>query len=479
MKVGGFERGDRLDDVEIVGRLRAGGMATLYLGRRHSAAGVSRSVVVKVIHPHLAEDEVIVKMFIDEARISSHISHPNVVYVDKFAEHEGVFYMVMEYVDGCSLEQVLRTLNRRSEKLPVEVAVHLVIEAAAGLHAAHETTDEQGNRLDIIHRDISPSNVLLTRNGHVKLIDFGIAKARGRLGETKSGANLKGKLRYMSPEQAWGRELDRRADIYALGIVLWELLCVRPMFKAGEELAMLELVRDPIVPSPRELNPDVSLALEAVVLRALGKDRDQRIATAAELRTELVRAVPEAIGVPADVLGALVANVRETLGVSEAEDRKQTTPQPSYTPSSLATRRTPVTDTSIGGSAGQVGTPSTRSAKSFVALGGAAIALVIATVFVMKVSTTSTGTAQPAQATTQLNAPTPPVVAIPADAAEAPVVASVDAGVPIAAKKPKATRPTAPKSVNADGVLLDSGAAKPIKKKKPKAIEVDGTVLSE
>jgi serine/threonine-protein kinase len=177
--------------------------------------------VIKVIHPHLAEDELIVKMFIDEARISSHITLGNVVYVEKFGEHDGVYFMAMEYVDGCSLEQLLRTLSRRNELLEPELAAYLVLEAAAGLHAAHETVGDDGSLLGIVHRDVSPSNILLTRDGGLKLIDFGIAKARNRLGATRDGSGLKGKVRYMSPEQAWGRETDRRTDVYALGVVLW------------------------------------------------------------------------------------------------------------------------------------------------------------------------------------------------------------------------------------------------------------------
>src|SRR5262249_20924851 len=158
-----------------------------FLGRRHGAAGVSRPVAIKVIHPHLAEEELVVRMFIDEARISSHISHSNVVYIETFGEHQGVYYMAMEYVDGCSLEQVLKTLSIRGHLLAPEIAVYIAIEAASGLHAAHETTGEDGAPLGIVHRDVSPSNILLTRDGRVKVIDFGIAKARGRLSATSTG----------------------------------------------------------------------------------------------------------------------------------------------------------------------------------------------------------------------------------------------------------------------------------------------------
>ena len=337
-----FAPGDRLGEYEIEGRLRAGGMATLFFGRRHSAAGVSRDVVIKVIHPHLADNDLVVRMFIDEARISAQIRHSNVVSVETFGEHEGVFYIVMEHVDGCSLEQLLRTLSRRHEQLEPEVACHLAMEIAAGLHAAHETVGDDGTPLGIVHRDISPSNVLITRDGRVKVIDFGIAKARNRLGETRAGDGLKGKLRYMSPEQAFGRELDRRADVYALGIVLWELLTVQPLFRHSEELGLLELVRAPTIPPPSTLNPGVGLALDAVVARALAPSRDDRTASTLELRRELMRAVPGAMAVPVETVGQLVNLVHDTLGsiTLDTQTRRPSTPPrpaPSSRPSSTPT----------------------------------------------------------------------------------------------------------------------------------------------
>jgi serine/threonine-protein kinase len=305
-----FREGDWLGDYEIRGRLRAGGMATLFLAQRHGAAGVSRPVVIKVIHPHLAENEMVVRMFIDEARISSHIRHSNVVYVEEFGEHDDVYYIVMEYVDGCSLHQLLYACVVGRYKLSPAIAVHIAIEVAAGLHAAHETCGEDGEPLGIVHRDVSPSNVLLTRDGRVKVIDFGIAKARGRLGETRSGSGLKGKLRYMPPEQAWGRPIDRRADIYALGICLWELLAGRRLFRAKNDLAVLELVRNPVIPPPSQRNPEVSAALDAVVLRATALRPEDRHQTALELRRDLMAAVPDAIAIPPELVGELVHRIR-------------------------------------------------------------------------------------------------------------------------------------------------------------------------
>src|SRR5262245_28394734 len=268
--------------------MRSGGMPTLSPAQRHGAAGVSRPVVIKVIHPHLAENELMVQMFIDEARISSHIRHSNVVYVEEFGEHDGIYYIAMEYVDGCSLQQLLHAWRAARRKLRGAVRVHIAREAAAGLHAAHETPGSDGAPLGIVHRDVSPSNVLLTRDGRVKVIDFGIAKAHGRLSATRSGSGLKGKLRYMSPEQAWGQPIDRSTDVYALGICLWESLTRRQLFRGPSDLAVLDLVREPVIPPPSRVNAEVSAALDAIVLRATARRPEARFASALELRRELM-----------------------------------------------------------------------------------------------------------------------------------------------------------------------------------------------
>ena len=485
MTIETFTKGQRIGDYEIIGRLRAGGMATLYLGRRHGAAGVSRTVVIKVVHPHLVEDELIVKMFIDEARISSQISHPNVVYIENFGEHNGRYFMVMEYVEGCSLEEVLRTMHRANEQLDPALAVHIAMEAAAGLHAAHEALGQDGEPLGVVHRDVSPSNILLTRDGRIKVIDFGIAKARGRLGETKTGASFKGKLRYMAPEQAWGRSLDRRVDNYALGVVLWELLTTRQLFRANDDMAVLELVRNPVVPPPGSHNPRVSAMLDAVVLRATAADADLRYRTLREFTGDLMRAMPEASSVPAEALGRLVTRVRATLGMSEAEDQKVTTPLAApFSPSSSHDASMviePVRDTSLGGAVGQVGRPDVRARPRL----GIAIAITIAGVLVaaaiVVVGRSSSGPARV------------PAVA-PASHALRP-----DSAPPSPAAPPSPTAPPSPAAPSVvitapgdaggpppvDGVTLGGKdpadtTPRPTRKPKRKApyVTVDGTVLA-
>ncbi|MCB9591113.1 MAG: serine/threonine protein kinase, partial [Sandaracinaceae bacterium] len=291
---------------ELLARLGSGGMASLYLARRAGAAGFERLAAVKVVHPHLAEDERFTLMFVDEAKLSSRIQHPNVVRVEDFGEHEGTYYMAMEYVHGCSLAQLLGALAKRSRRLQPPLAVHIAMGLAAGLHAAHDTTDAEKRPLELVHRDVSPQNALLSYSGHVKLIDFGIAKARFRARETKS-VRIKGKLSYMAPEQVRMAPLDRRTDVYALGIVLWEMLTMRRYFQADNELALLDMIR---APEPRSPAAYVSLdpELEAVLLSALAADPADRPPSARELRRRLAKACPAALEVDAADLAELLAS---------------------------------------------------------------------------------------------------------------------------------------------------------------------------
>ena len=310
--------GDRVAGYEIVAELKSGGMATLYLGRRAGAGGFAKHVAIKLIHPHLAKDEKFVGMFLDEARLSARIEHPNVVHVHDLGEEDGMYFMVMEYVNGCSLAQLLRGLAERRRKLSTELATWIAMRVAAGLHAAHDVTDERGRLLEVVHRDVSPQNVLVAYKGYVKLIDFGIAKARGRTQNTNTGL-LKGKLRYMSPEQASGKPIDRRTDVYALGVMLWEMLTMRKLFDAENELLLLDQVRSPEIVPPSDLAPEVPEVLDRVVMYALARDPAGRPGSAHELGQELARAVPAALGIDTPQLSTLVRTI--LAGEIDAERR--------------------------------------------------------------------------------------------------------------------------------------------------------------
>ena len=308
-----FELGDRIGEYEIVARLKSGGMATLFLAHRRGAAGFQRFVAIKVVHPHLATDPSFVRMFVDEALLSARIVHPNVVHVEELGEAEGTYFLVMEYVHGSSLSMLVRALARRKRMLSAEIATSVIMKVADGLHAAHETKGDRGELLGVVHRDVSPQNVLLAYQGHVKLIDFGIAKAGGRSQQTEAGS-IKGKFRYMSPEQAWGRPVDRRSDVFSLAIVLWELLAARPLFDAGNDLLVLEKVRHPLVEPPSRWVPGIPPELDAVVLAALSENPDDRPATAQDFRRRLGDALPRALSVDSEGLSELmVASMGEQI----------------------------------------------------------------------------------------------------------------------------------------------------------------------
>ena len=260
--------------------MTSGGMASLYRARRSGVRGFAREVAIKVVHEQIADQEDFQKMFVDEAILSSHLHHPNIVHVEEFGESDGRMFLVMEFVDGCALSDLLRHLRRNGRVLSVPHAVRIALEVASALHAAHEAVDGEGRPLAVVHRDVSPGNVLISRAGHVKMIDFGIAKSKVKEADSVSG-NFKGKFRYMSPEQATGRDLDRRSDVYSLGLVLWELLAGRPALRATTDLGVLELARNPTIPPPSLYRDTVvPLELDEVVLEALEKDREDRPETA-------------------------------------------------------------------------------------------------------------------------------------------------------------------------------------------------------
>jgi len=300
--------GSRVGEYEIVAQLRAGGMATLFLGRRTGVAGFARHVAIKVVHPHLTSDPAFVRMFVDEALLSARIHNPNVVHVEELGQTGDTYFLVMEYVHGVSLAQLLAGLARRTLRLSPALATHIALHVAEGLHAAHETRGDDGTPLDVVHRDVSPQNILLAFSGHVKLIDFGIAKAHGR-GQHTTAGSLKGKIRYMSPEQARGASVDRRTDVYALGIVLWEMLTQRRLFNADNDLALLDEVRSPHARPPGSVVPDISPALDAVVMATLAPDATARPATAHDLRRRLAEAMPAGLAIDASDLASVLSDV--------------------------------------------------------------------------------------------------------------------------------------------------------------------------
>jgi serine/threonine-protein kinase len=257
-------------------------MAEVWLARQEGPAGFAKEVVVKTILPQLAEDHSFIQMFLDEARLAARLNHPNVVQIYELGEEAGTYFLVMEYIRGRNLRAVQRRLRDRKEPFPPGILAHVLVGTCEGLHYAHEATDELGRPMHLVHRDISPDNVLLSVDGQAKVVDFGIAKAASATGTTRPGT-LKGKFGYMSPEQALGRDLDRRADVYSLGVVLYELLAGTRPFHSNSELGLLNAIVHTTPPPIESLRPDLPEGLAKVVMRTLAKDREQRFSSAREV----------------------------------------------------------------------------------------------------------------------------------------------------------------------------------------------------
>jgi len=270
----------RLGPYELVERLATGGMAEVYLAKRAGPHGFAKQVAVKRILPQLASDPDFVAMFVDEARVTGRLQHPNIVSVFDFGEENGELYMAMEYVDGTTGARLIRAAAARSEDIPLDVSLHVALSVLRGLEYAHAAYGEDGKPLCLVHRDVSPGNVLIDRSGAVKLTDFGIARAAEFERRTDVG-QLKGKLGYMSPEQVVGRELDARSDLFTLGIVLAEMVIVRPLFSGGRELDVLLRIRDADVSAIDRNAGRVPDDVRQVLFRALAKDPAQRFQTAA------------------------------------------------------------------------------------------------------------------------------------------------------------------------------------------------------
>ena len=293
-----------IGDYEVLGLLGTGGMAEVFLGRHHNATEVVRPdqtidrvdrdqpVVVKRILPHLARQQHFVDMFRDEARIAAQIDHRNVVRVYELGEDGDELFLVMEYLGGESAAGIARQLAHRKKLLSFGLCTHLMAEVCAGLHAAHDLVDENGAPLHIVHRDVSPANIFVTYEGGVKILDFGIAVAAGRLSKTDAG-QVKGKYAYMSPEQCRGKTLDRRSDIFSLGTVLYEMSTCRRLFKRASDMETLEAVCNETVLPPSQLVSRYPKELERICLKALQKDPEDRYATAGEMRQDLLAVAAE------------------------------------------------------------------------------------------------------------------------------------------------------------------------------------------
>jgi serine/threonine protein kinase len=276
----------RLGSYEILRKLARGGMAELFLARTVGPENFEKLVVLKKILPNFAENPKFVRLFLDEARLAATLDHPHIAHVYDMGKVDGNYFFTMEYIHGQDVRATLRRTARFDQKFPLDHTVLIVHAVAAALHYAHERRKPDGSLLDIVHRDVSPSNVLISYDGGIKLVDFGVAKAATSSVKTRTGT-LKGKIAYMSPEQAKGSTVDRRSDVFALGIVLWELITTQRLFKGDNDLATIQLIINSKPQPPRELRPECPEELERITLKALSNDPETRYQTAEELQLDL------------------------------------------------------------------------------------------------------------------------------------------------------------------------------------------------
>ncbi len=270
----------------VVEEIGVGGMASVHLARMDGPGGFQKWVAIKRIHPHLIADESFIQMFLDEARIAARISHPNVATVFELGRHGNTYWIAMEYLHGEPLREVMRRTEEVGGPMPPEIASRIIADAAEGLHSAHELLGKNGEKLNLIHRDVTPHNLFVTYEGATKVVDFGIAKCNSRMSSTRAGT-LKGKLAYMSPEQVQGESIDRRTDIFALGVVLWELTTGQRLFRVDGDLATLAKVRECDIPRPSRIIQAYPVDLENIVMKALSKNRKERFTTAREFSRAL------------------------------------------------------------------------------------------------------------------------------------------------------------------------------------------------
>ena len=278
---------------EVLGRLAWGGMAEILLARQRAAGGASRLVVIKKILKQVAENEAFVEMFLHEARIALGFNHPNICAVHEFGQQDDTYFIAMEWVNGVSLKQIFDRARERSERIPIEVAVRIIAEAASALHYAHRAKAEDGSPLNLVHRDVTPDNIMVSFDGAVKLLDFGIAKAATQTTKTQAG-ELKGKFPYMAPEQYTGLEVDGRADLFSLGVSLFEVLTGQTLYhRATDYETVTAIVVDPRVPSLHDVDPGLPEPLDAIVRRSLAKEPDGRLDSAGQMVQLLERFLVE------------------------------------------------------------------------------------------------------------------------------------------------------------------------------------------
>ncbi|HLM75535.1 MAG TPA: serine/threonine-protein kinase, partial [Polyangiaceae bacterium] len=283
---GAVPEGSILDKYRLIAELGHGGMAEVFLAVASGPAGFNKLVVIKQIRAELADDPEFLNMFLDEARLAARLSHPNVVQTNEVGHIGNRYFIAMEYLDGQPLNRILQRFKRDNAGMPLGMHMRILVDVLAGLHHAHELADYDGTPLEVVHRDVSPHNVFVTYDGQIKVVDFGIAKAMNSSSETRAGV-IKGKVAYMSPEQARGDKVDRRSDIFAVGVMLWEAMTGQRLWKGLTDVAMLHRIIKGDIPSPKTIKGDLSEKMVEVCMKALAPTREDRYESAADFQSAL------------------------------------------------------------------------------------------------------------------------------------------------------------------------------------------------
>jgi eukaryotic-like serine/threonine-protein kinase len=413
---------------QLIEKLGDGGMAMVYRGIVHGPEGFERPVVIKRILPDLSRDQKFVDMFLSEAKLCARLHHPNIVQVQALGEVDGEYFLAMEYIDGLDLATALKRAYDLQKPMPAGVACYIASELASALAYAHALTDASGRPLEIVHRDVNPANLMVTRHGAIKLLDFGIARAaahaRVRSEKTRTGT-LKGKISYMSPEQAEGLPVDRRTDLFAVGIVLYECLTLERLFRGEDEFETLRLVREAKVFPPSSRRPEIDPDIDAIVLKLMARSPDGRYQSGDEVVAALSPIVHRLHG-DAKQLRDWVSE----LSASTAEAALSPT-----TPASPGAKRDP--DTTLGRGSGEI-RPGTAPSRTRALALGAVLAAGVGGVVLLEVTRPPPPIVPPPVAMVKpspvpISAPPPVVVPSPAVqvAAPPPVVAQ-----PIKKRKP-------------------------------------------
>jgi len=463
-------RGRRLGRYVLCYELAAGGMATVYLGRAEGTGGFDRLVALKVIHPHLAKEKDFVEMFLDEARLAARVVHPNVCSVFDYGSEDGTYFLAMDYLVGENAGRVMRAAGKRRDvaarpELPLLFA-RIIADACEGLHAAHEARADDGTPLGLVHRDVTPHNLFVGYDGSVRVVDFGVAKASSSTHRTTAGT-LKGKFPYMSPEQVQQQPLDRRSDVWSLGVCLHEMLTRRRLFTAEGEFQTLRAVLEREVPVPSSLEPNVPAALDAVVMKALQRDPALRYGSAREMGRALSSAIATSGGAGAadlaELMESLFEDVRAERNALLEQARRVDPEQPSTSAVGPAPRRLTNVDSQSSSVVVPITTdgPPTPAWRTPAVLGALGLCAVLGAGIGGWASfggpasparsasgaPTSTPTPAPAPAHTQASTQTPPAPAAVVEPTPAPVEppSPPDSPVePAAATPPETPRPSAP-----------------------------------